>query len=289
MGLQGVSMIAKLPKIASVLSLTLLAFAILFLFGALASGENVQTASSTLEGVLNRVMGNTLLPPDQQLMLVAAITGAVDAGTITPDEVDTLLDTASWGSIADTAQAEFAAQALDSVLNLMIDEQVGFDKAKSYLEKAITSGNLDEIPSPQSDRSQFGIQTAISHTANRFSYDREAIQDVQTKVNELIENGVPAGTVLRTVDQLIRAGAAPEEIIAALDTLAASIAQGTPPGKAANEATNTGNPQTKGKKLNPSGNTNNGGNHQPTPPKKEKEHQHSKSAAGQSGESNGKK
>ncbi len=282
-------MTAGLPKTARAWSLVLLAFAILFLFGTLVSGENVQTGSSTLEGVLNRVMENTLLPPDEQLMLVAAITGAVDAGTVTPDEVGTLLDITSWESAADAAQAEFAAQALDSVLNLMIDEQVGFDKAKSYLEKAITSGKLDEIPSPQSDKSQFGIQTAISHTANRFNYDREAIQTIQAKVNELIENGVPAGIVLRTVDQLIRAGAAPEEIIAALDALATSITQGTPPGKAANEATNTGNPQTKGKKLNQSGNANNGGNHQPTPPKKEKGHQHSKSAASQNGGGKGKK
>ncbi len=275
-------MTAGLPRSAKSLAIVFFMVAILSLSAVVAIGEDVQTASYTqtgsytLDSVLTRVTGTTLLPPNAQFMLVVTITGAVDAGVVTPADVDALLDIALWGSITDVHQAKFAAQAISSVLDLMLTNHIGFNAAQSYLETAITTGDIAKIPMARSGMSQYGIQTAILQTADKFSYSQDDMQAVQTKVGEVIKAGVPAGIALRTVISLIRTGATPDDILAALDELTTSIAQGTSPGQAANGAAATGDkgqhPPSSCGKVGHNGNEHPGPNSHPCPPNKGKKH-----------------
>ncbi len=200
-------------------------------FVSTAYGQDEQTPSLTLADVITVVTGNDLLSPGQQMMLTYSITVAVTNGAVTPDEALSLIALSGLDSLTEHHRIGFVVQVLDIIFDALADGTIGIDEADGYLKTAIENHNMAGLAPLLPEKDAVGIHNAISSLAASRGYDEAAIQEILSKVDELMEADVPHGFVLRTVKDLINAGATPDEIIAQLEVLKASFAEEEVSGK----------------------------------------------------------
>lgn len=186
-------------------------------------GQDEQTPSLTLEDVITVVTDNDVLSPGQQVLLTYSITVAVTNGTVTPDEAFSLLALSGLDSLTERHRIGFAVQVLDIIFDALADGTIGFDEATNYLNTAIENHNMAGLAPLIPEEDAVGVYNAISNLATSRGFDEAAIQRILSKVDELMEAAAPHSLVVRTVKDLINAGATPDEIIAQLEALRASF------------------------------------------------------------------
>jgi len=89
-----------------------------------------------------------------------------------------------------------------------------------------------ERPQTGSDEVSPGVHKEVEEAAHDAGLDEGATQQLQSKVAEVVEAGVPQGIALEVVKKGLDRGLNLEEMLQALDDLKAEVESGTPPGKA---------------------------------------------------------
>ena len=250
-------MIAGLPNSFGKVAVFVLASIVVSVLALPLLAEGVQTPSTTLSDVLTLITQNQYLSSEQQTLLTSSLTAAVTSGALTADQALSLVNLSGLENINDATQAPLLTQALSIVLDALTSGDIDPDQASTYLTDAVTAGSLSALRDLTGIGTPTGIHTAISKFGSSENYDQDAIDEVLSKVDELVAADVPPGIALRVARALLRAGLPADEIIAQLDQLETSINEdGTSPGKAANEVT----PQGKNKDQNQEAEMNQNGN-----------------------------
>jgi len=200
-------------------------------FAFTAYGQEEQTPSLTLQDVISVVTNNDLLSPGQQVLLTYSITVAVTNEAVTPDEALSLLALSGLDNLTEHHKIGFVVQVLDIIFDALADGTIGFDAATSYLNTALENQNMAGLAPLIPEEDAVGVHNAISNLAESRGYDEAVIQKILSKVDELMEADIPHSLIVRTVKDLINAGATPDEIIAQLEMLKASFAEENGSGK----------------------------------------------------------
>lgn len=260
-------MTAGLPKFVIRLLLFLACLTTLFTVTGLVFGQEDPTGTPTLEpptldDVVAAIEGSTLLSDEQKAGLIGGFSTAVNEAYLTIEEAFALLDIAKFDQLTNEDEADFATNALETVLAALNAGEVDFEGASVSLAEAIESGSedglddsLDELTTPP------GILNAIGNAAAKVNYDDAALAALFEQVEQLIFDGVPPGIVLRVTKDALRSGLDPTEIETQLDELGALIAGGASPGNAANAVTGKG--QNKHREQEQNQNTNQESNDEP--------------------------
>jgi hypothetical protein len=218
-------MTAGLPKLSSIVLSLLLITALSVGLAA----QETQTESVVPEDVVLLIDSNPLLDEAQRADLLALLEAAIDAvpDLVTSDAIADLLDAVGWGELEDPESVADALAILQSVLDGAAAGEI------ADLESAVDA-MLTEEETPE------GILNAISKAADGAGLPEGDTEDLLTRVDELIGEGLPSGVVLRVARDALRDGLSFEEIGAMLDELEDAIDSGASPGNAANEVTDQG-------------------------------------------------
>jgi len=274
-------MIAGLPSSFGKVTLFLLVSTILLSLALPSLAEDVQTPSTTLDDVLMIITLNEYLSPTQETLLTSSLTSAITSGALTPDQALALMDLSGLEDVADDTQTPLLTHALSIIFDALASGNIDPDQASTYLADTVASGTLSALKDLTETETPMGIENSISKLGTSEGYDQDAIDIVLAKVDELVAVGVPSGIALRVAKDLLEAGLDPEEIVAELDRLETSIvADGTSPGKAANEVTPQGQNQNQEEEMNQ--NTNQGKNDEP-----ENENEENQNGSSDNGKSSG--
>ena len=274
-------MIAGLPNSFGKVTLFLLVSTILLSLALPSLAEDVQTPSTTLDDVLMIITLNEYLSPTQETLLTSSLTSAITSGALTPDQALALMDLSGLEDVADDTQTPLLTHALSIIFDALASGNIDPDQASTYLSDTVASGTLSALKDLTETETPMGIENSISKLGTSEGYDQDAIDIVLAKVDELVAVGVPSGIALRVAKDLLEAGLDPEEIVAELDRLETSIvADGTSPGKAANEVTPQGQNQNQEEEMNQ--NTNQGKNDEP-----ENENEENQNGSSDNGKSSG--
>jgi len=274
-------MIAGLPSSFGKVTLFLLVSTILLSLALPSLAEDVQTPSTTLDDVLMIITLNEYLSPTQETLLTSSLTSAITSGALTPDQALALMDLSGLEDVADDTQTPLLTHALSIIFDALASGNIDPDQASTYLSDTVASGTLSALKDLTETETPMGIENSISKLGTSEGYDQDAIDIVLAKVDELVAVGVPSGIALRVAKDLLEAGLDPEEIVAELDRLETSIvADGTSPGKAANEVTPQGQNQNQEEEMNQ--NTNQGKNDEP-----ENENEENQNGSSDNGKSSG--
>lgn len=234
-------MIAGLPNNIGKVALFVLASTILLALALPGLAEDVQTSSTTLDDVLTLITQNEYLSPMQETLFTSSLTAAVTSGALTPDQALALVDLSGLESVTDATQTSLLTHALSILFDAVASGDIDPDQASTYLVDTVASGTLSSLKDLAGAETPTGVHTAISQCGAHEHYAQEAIDAVLAKVDQIMAADVPPGIALRVARELIRAGLEPTQILAELDSLAASITEeGTPPGKTANAVTSKG-------------------------------------------------
>jgi len=274
-------MIAGLPNSFGKVTLCLLVSTILLSLALPGLAEDVQTPSTTLNDILDIITLNEYLSPTQETLLTSSLTSAVTSGALTPDQALALVELSGLEDVTDDTQTPLLTHALSIIFAALASGDIDPDQASTYLADTVASGTLSALKDLTENETPMGIENFISKLGTSEGYDQDAIDTVLAKVDELVAAGVPSGIALRVAKDLLEAGLDPEEIVAELDRLETSIvADGTSPGKAANEVTPQGQDQNQEEETNQ--NTNQGKNDEP-----ENENEENQNGSSDNGKSSG--
>jgi len=182
--------------------------------------DDVQTAPSPLQPVIDRIESNPDATPEEKASLIAAFEAADAAGVVTPEQALEMLALVFWDTL--TADGNLAAilDLLQATLAGLISGEITGDPL------VVLADALDAALTPP------GVLNALGKAG--------ADEETLAAVADLVGDGMPPGILVRVVKSALRDGLSPEEIaerLAALET-AATEEQGW--GQAANEVTGQG-------------------------------------------------
>lgn len=230
-------MIAGLPKARGALTVLVYFFLPLFTWAALSEET---TAEPTLDELIARIEGVSVLTAEDQATLVELLTSSLEGDALTTTQAAAILDAVSLETL--TAEtAAFAVEALEITLASVLSGRVEPEAALAALADAVAAQDLGVLASTLAAlATPPGILQAIGNAAVGAGLDEASLSPLLDLVRSLIGADVPPGIVVRVTKHLLDETTDLALLTADLTSLGALIEAGTPPGRAANEIAELG-------------------------------------------------
>ncbi|MBC7092530.1 hypothetical protein H5T53_00725 [Candidatus Bipolaricaulota bacterium] len=226
---------AGLPKVALHLGAMVLIGAILV--GGLSRAQETPGAP-TLEDLIARIETAQTLSAEEKSQVVGSLSAAVTGGYLTTAQALAWLDTVQLEALTPEA-AEFAVEALTMAVAALTTGRVDPEGALTALAVATTAQDLALLKTMLAElAAPPGISQALANVAT--GYDKATIATLLDETQELILDGVPPGIVLRVAKDALRSQTDLTTLQEGLATLGTLIADGTAPGRAANQIVENG-------------------------------------------------
>jgi len=208
------------------------------------TGEVVQTPSAVIPKTLVIIQASSVLDDEQKDALTTRFFEAAVGSFISDDEGVSLLEASGYPLLIEGDDPALVLAAMDMALEAITTGAIDPPGAiiaivvwianEGGLEDLV--GLLDEQASPP------GILNAIGRALSRSGYVQTGSSILGTQVELLVEAEAPPGIALRVVKQTIRDNGEPDmsELLTQLQLLGDLLAEGEPPGLAANAVTGRG-------------------------------------------------